>query len=223
MSINSYAAAADLGANPSHRLVETYSTREIFVNNDRFEQSAEVFDIHPDLGFDGSNTGKEYELRPGIVLGKITSGTYAGKACPLLRSRITTAAGSGTTFTCRKPYGFKVGYTIKVGATTTTITAITHSTGSVTVAASVTWTSTTDMIGAGDYAGAENAVAIMDEFRTMWNELKTARKQVSVRGVISCNVQNAMMLNDLMAAKDDAIAGKLITDVFVYESGKRIA
>ena len=150
--------------------------------------------------YDGGNTGFETELRPGLMLARITS---SKKWVPVKR---TTANGAGSTATAlivvdARP--FKAGETLMVGANAgCVISAINYSTNTITLSATKTWSSGA-VVYCDSLAGSETARAILNEHIVLRDEDATLRDKNFSKVIYFGTIDNSQILGDLAAIRAD--------------------
>lgn len=159
--------------------------------------------IDSDYAYDGSNTGYETELRAGCLMAVIT-GTK--KYVPVKRTVVNGAHTSGdTTIVVDNSAFFKAGDTITfTGASEVTIDSIDYATHTITLTAGIDANVADDAacVASGALAGAETAVAILDEFVAMKDkETQVVADRASGKLLIQGFVLDAMLLGDVTAAR----------------------
>lgn len=155
--------------------------------------------IDATYAYDGSND-YPYELREGCLMAKITA---SGKWVPVKRTNVTADGGAtATAIPVVNAAFFKVGDTITVGGDSgKTITAVNYSTNTITVSGSAfTFANDEAVIASGDLAGAQTAIAVLDEHVNLRDsEMDDEYDSTTGHLVIAGYVDDDMLLGDLDA------------------------
>lgn len=141
--------------------------------------------IDSSKSYDGANTGKEYELRRGTLMGLISA---TNKWCPCKRTVIATG-GSGTTtsIVVTDARAFQVGDTISMGADTDkVISAIDYGTNTISYSGNTT-TADGEAVVAQD--GSQTCRGILDEEVNLYSyhdhQLRDKTATISIAGFVN--------------------------------------
>lgn len=210
------------------RTGRTFTPRDVLIS-DKGVQYARGVVLDATYSYDGANTSYERELRPGVVLGRITS-TGLWTPCKLTSiASGTSGSGSGastTTFNVTDARHFQVGDIISVptaaGRLTKTISAINYTTNVITVSVAIANSLITTVQSgislsnciyphsSDPAAGCEIPRAILNEFVDLLDhDDNTARDRTVSQAVIAGIVDDALIYGDLAAvraATDDNIS-----------------
>jgi hypothetical protein len=149
--------------------------------------------------YDGGNTGFETEIRPGMILARITS---SKKWVPVKRTTATSGV-TGTALVVADARAFKVGETLMVGANAgCVISAINYSTNTITLSASKTWTNGA-VVYCDSLAGSETARAVLNEHIVLRDEDGTVRDKNFSKAIYFGTIDNSQVLGDLAAIRAD--------------------
>jgi hypothetical protein len=150
--------------------------------------------------YDGQNTGKEDELRAGLILAMITSSKLW---VPVKRTTANGAGSSATALIVVNASAFKAGETLKVGSNSgCVISSINYGTNTITLSAAKTWSSG-DAVYCDSLAGSEIARGVLNDFVKLKDEDGTARNKVTGKVLGQGLVDNNQILSDLAAIRAD--------------------
>ena len=214
------------GQNPSYRTLTAPAARQIFRSMNKYDVIQTPMVALGSLCYDGTNTGREREIRAGHIWGQVTAAP--GVVIPLRRTRITTAAATASSLTVAKPGNFIQGETVAASnapGSTVTISTINYTNGAITLSGNLTWTTGAHLIGAGAaLAGAETALFINDKTVRVWRDHMT--DVVDIHDLVKVNsgeFESSMILNDLTAMLADQASCMRMRNCEFYSDNRILA
>lgn len=190
--------AANINPLPGTRTGRTITPRQILHSLNGVSYSARGV-IDSTLAYDGKNTGYEYELRAGTIMGKITA---TNLWVPCRRTTVLTGTGSVTTAVLTDSRHFKAGDKITIGTDAVTIATIDYTTDTITWSGAVTIAVAEAVFAtaAQHLAGAEIARCVLGEFIDLYDEQdRVVRNKSFGKGLTHGAVQSPMILGDKAA------------------------
>lgn len=205
----------DAGKLPGYETGRSVTPREIHHQED-FKLKPQGIALSGDAAIDGSNTGYTNEIRVGWVLGRISTGDYAGMyvPCKRTRARVNASGSSGTSSAAGdfsivvvdNAAAFKVGDVITVGGDTDlTILNVNYVTNEIKVDEPITVTAD-EVVIAQD--GSQTPVGILHNFRKLRNDENDAAANKSADMEIEGDYIKSMLLGDV----DSMIAASVWPD-----------
>lgn len=150
--------------------------------------------------YDGANTSYERELRPGLIMARVTS---SKKWVPCKRTTVATGGGAtAQAIPVVDARAFKAGETISVGSDTgKTIASVNYSTNTITVSDSSFTFADGEAVICTSLAGSEIPRAILNEFVNLVDPDAIARDKTTGKLVSSGYVATGQVLGDLAACR----------------------
>lgn len=190
-----------MSAVPGARAGRRVTPRNILLH-DKNLTYARAMNVSNAKSRDGRNTGFEWELREGTIMGLITATTVW---TPCRRTTLVGDQGAGATFTVVDTRAFLVGDVVTVDTTAgRTITAIDHAALTITVSGANIDPGANAPLFAQD--GSETARGILNEFLTFFDPDTLTYADQQCGGIIVGGgmVRDTDVLGDLAACLADA-------------------